>query len=43
MAVPLILLQGNKFVVAEEGARRLQSISSDVAVVSIAGLYRCER
>eukprot|EP01127_Copromyxa_protea_P000188 TRINITY_DN1017_c0_g1_i3.p1 TRINITY_DN1017_c0_g1~~TRINITY_DN1017_c0_g1_i3.p1 ORF type:complete len:129 (+),score=5.13 TRINITY_DN1017_c0_g1_i3:25-411(+) len=39
-ALPLIVLQGDKFVVHEEGARKLMSITNDVAVISIAGLYR---
>lgn len=39
-AVPLIVLQGDKFVVHEEGANKLQSITDDIAVISIAGLYR---
>lgn len=39
-AVPLIVLQGDKFVVHEEGAKKLTGITNDVAVIAIAGLYR---
>jgi hypothetical protein len=39
-AVPLIVVQGDKFVVHEDGARKLLAVTNDVAVISIAGLYR---
>lgn len=38
--LPLIHLEGDKFVIGEEAAHNLRNITHDVAVVSIAGLYR---
>lgn len=38
--LPLIHLEGDKFVIGQEAAENLRNITQDVAVVSIAGLYR---
>eukprot|EP01127_Copromyxa_protea_P018100 TRINITY_DN5623_c0_g1_i1.p1 TRINITY_DN5623_c0_g1~~TRINITY_DN5623_c0_g1_i1.p1 ORF type:complete len:705 (-),score=131.73 TRINITY_DN5623_c0_g1_i1:77-2191(-) len=38
--LPLIHLEGDKFVIGEEAANSLRHITQDVAVISIAGLYR---
>jgi hypothetical protein len=38
--LPLIHLEGDKFIIGEEAANSLRNITHNVAVVSIAGLYR---
>lgn len=38
--LPLIYLEGDKFVIGKEAAENLRNITHDIAVVSIAGLYR---